>query len=143
MFDLPTTEEEIDLFLSAFETCTLPKERWTHAAHILGGACYVHRLGEREALDHMRFSVQRYNVAVGGQNTATSGYHETVTGFWIKLLAAFLVTRQPISRADFATLAVSHFSPQRDIYTRYYSYDLIADTAARAQWRAPDLQPLP
>jgi hypothetical protein len=140
---LPATEENIDLFLAAFEAGTLPKERWTHSAHILGGACYVHRLGEAAALDHMRSSVQRFNLAVGGQNTTTSGYHETVTAFWIKLLAAFLTSNQPITRADFATLAVAHFAPQRDIYTRYYSYNLIDSIEARAHWQPPDLQPLP
>ena len=28
--------------------------------------------------------VGRYNEAVGGKNTETSGYHETITVFWIK-----------------------------------------------------------
>jgi hypothetical protein len=143
MFDLPTTEEEIDLFLSAFEAGTLPKERWTHAAHILGGACYVHRLGEAAALNHMRISVQSFNIAVGGSNTATSGYHETVTVFWIKLLAAFLATHQPIARTHFAALAVGHYASQRDIYARYYSYNLIGSSEARARWQPPNLQTIP
>jgi hypothetical protein len=141
--ELPSNEEDIDLFLTAFENGTLPKERWTHAAHIFGGACYVHRLGEAVALDHMRLSVKRYNIAVGGQNTPTSGYHETITVFWIKLLAAFLATHQPVARTDFAALAVSHLAPQRNIYARYYSYHLVDSSEARAHWQPPDLQPLP
>ena len=47
---LPTTEPEIDAFIHDFESGTLPKARWTHAAHILTGACYVHRLGEEQSL---------------------------------------------------------------------------------------------
>jgi hypothetical protein len=39
MTPLPATETEIDEFLAAFESATLPKERWTHAAHLLAGAC--------------------------------------------------------------------------------------------------------
>jgi len=84
---LPITEPEIDAFIAAFEAGTLPKEQWTHAAHILTGACYVHALGEAAAIDRMRDRVSAFNLAVGGQNTPTSGYHETVTVFWIKLLA--------------------------------------------------------
>ena len=139
---LPTTEEEILLFLTAFEDGTLPKERWTHGAHLLAGAWYIHQLGESDALNHMRTCVQRYNVAVGGQNTSASGYHETVTVFWIKILEAFLERKQPIDPTAFATAAVNHFIPQRDIYSRFYDYDVVASTEARARWVPPNLQPI-
>jgi hypothetical protein len=139
---LPKSEAEISAFLAGFEDGSLPKERWTHAAHILGGACYVHRLGEAAALDHMRMCVKRYNEAVGGKNTATSGYHETVTAFWIKLLHAFLLEKQPIDRAEFATLTVEHYASQRDIYQRYYDFDVVASTEARARWIPPNLKPI-
>ena len=140
---LPATEEDIDIFLAAFEDGTLPKERWTHAAHLLGGACYVYQLGAEAALNHMRICVPRYNIAVGGENTFDSGYHETVTIFWIKLLAAFLAEQQPVTRAEFAARAVAHFASPWDVYGRYYSYNVIRNTEARAHWRAPDLLPLP
>ena len=38
----------------------------------------------------MRDGVRRYNVATGGKNTEDSGYHETLTCFWIAVAAAFL-----------------------------------------------------
>jgi hypothetical protein len=139
---LPATESEIIDFLAAFEDGTLPKERWTHGAHLLAGAWYVHQFGEARALDHMRTCVQRYNLAVGGQNTATDGYHETVTVFWIKLLHAYLQLKQPIDPTAFATAAVDHFIPQRDIYRRYYDYDIVASTEARSSWFPPNLQPI-
>ena len=139
MNNLPTTHEEIACFIAAFEAGALPKELWTHGAHLLGGAWYVHLLGEEAALKHMRGCVQRYNVAVGGQNTATSGYHETVTIFWIKLLSTFLLNRQPMARSEFVNLAVAHFEPQRDIYARYYDFDVIASAEARARWIPPNL----
>ncbi|WP_263380641.1 hypothetical protein [Granulicella paludicola] len=142
MNHLPTTEEEMTSFLAAFETGALPKERWTHGAHLLGGAWYVHLLGEEAALKHMRGCVQRYNVAVGGQNTPTSGYNETVTAFWIKLLNEFLKSRQPMARSEFVNLAVTHFEPQRDIYARYYDFDVIASIEARVRWIPPNLAAL-
>jgi hypothetical protein len=139
---LPITEDEIDAFLAGFEDGSLPKERWTHGAHILGGACYVHRLGEAAALDHMRTCVLRFNEAIGGKNTETSGYHETVTAFWIKLLHAYLMTKQPMGRAEFAGMAVEHFVSQREIYRRYYDFDIVGSTEARARWVPPNLQAL-
>jgi hypothetical protein len=137
MTALPATEIEIDEFLAAFESGTLPKERWTHAAHLLAGACYVHCLGQESAINHMRTCVRRYNEAVGGKNTATSGYHETITVFWIKVLDALLFQAQPITRAEFAALAVERFASQRDLFRRFYDFDVIASTEARAVWIPP------
>ena len=137
MTPLPSTEVEIDEFLAAFEAGTLPKERWTHGAHLLAGAWYVHGFGQAAAINHMRTCVRRYNEAVGGKNTATSGYHETITVFWIKVLDALLLETQPIARAEFAALAVERFEAQRDLFRRFYDFDVIASTEARAEWIPP------
>jgi hypothetical protein len=140
MTPLPTTEVEIDDFLAAFESGTLPKERWTHAAHLLAGACYVHRLGQALAIDHMRQCVRRYNEAVGGKNTATSGYHETITIFWIKVLDTLFLQARPIDRGEFAALAVERYAGQRDLFRRFYDFDVVASTEARAVWIPPTLE---
>jgi hypothetical protein len=140
---LPHDESGIDAFIAAFEDGTLPKSSWTHAAHILTGACYVHAFGERAALDRMRSNVSAYNVAVGGQNTPTSGYHETVTVLWIKILARFCREHPALARAPFAVLAVENFAGQKDILRRYYDFDIVASSEARRAWHPPTLQPLP
>jgi hypothetical protein len=141
--ELPSNEMDIDAFIGAFEDGTLPKPRWTHGAHILTGACYVHGLGEAGAIDRMRARVSAYNLAVGGQNTPTSGYHETVTVLWIKILAQFRREHPALGRAAFATLAVEHFVGQRDILRRYYDFDIVGSTEARREWVAPTLLSLP
>jgi hypothetical protein len=140
---LPHDESGIDDFIAAFEDGTLPKPRWTHAAHILTGACYVHAYGERAALDRMRGRVSAYNEAVGGQNTPTSGYHETITVLWIKILTAFRREHPSLTRAPFAVLAVEQFAAQKDILSRYYDFDIIASQEARRTWQPPPLLPLP
>jgi hypothetical protein len=142
MDPLPTTEPEIDAFLEAFESGTLPKTRWTHAAHLFTGACYVHQLGEAAAIDHLRHAIPRYNEAAGGVNTETTGYHETITVFWLKVLAQLFAT-QPTetTRAAFATLAVERFANDRDILRRHYDFDILASTQARRTWIAPNIPP--
>jgi hypothetical protein len=142
MMELPCTETEIDAFLTAFEGCTLPKERWTHGAHLMTGACYVHGLGPVGALEKMRMCVRRYNESVGGQNTDTSGYHETITGMWIGLLAGLLRKVEPMERATFAALAVERFVGEREIFKRYYDFDVVKSVAARRSWVPPNLAPL-
>jgi len=151
---LPTTESGIDEFIAAFEAGTLDKSRWTHAAHILTGACYVHSFGEAAAIARMRERVSAFNLAVGGQNTPTSGYHETITIFWIKLIASTLATALgaprlasetwvgPPTRSPFAHDCVRNFAENRTIYADFYDFDLVASTEARRIWIAPNLRPL-
>jgi hypothetical protein len=136
---LPVTEQEIDEFVAAFEAGTLPKKRWTHGAHVLTGAWYVHGMGESAAIDKMRLCVSRYNEAVGGKNTDTSGYHETITIAWIKLLAKLLRESRPVERAAFAALAVERFAGDRDALRRYYDFDLADSVEARRTWVPPTL----
>jgi hypothetical protein len=139
MAAFPLTEPEIDAFLAAFEGCTLPKDRWTHQAHLLAGACYVYTFGEHAAIDRMRLCLSRYNESVGGKNTDASGYHETITIAWIKLLARLLRESPPTERTAFATLAVERFGTDRNILRRYYDFDLADSVEARRTWVAPTL----
>jgi hypothetical protein len=142
MTKLPEDEEEIDAFLAAFEGCTLAKEEWTHGAHILTGACYVRELGREAAIDKMRVCVRRFNESVGGKNTETSGYHETITVMWLRLLHGLWLESQPMGKAAFARLAVERFEPQKAVFREYYGFDVVGSTEARLGWVEPDLKPL-
>lgn len=137
MVALPTTELEIAAFVEAFEACTLPKERWTHGAHVLTGAWYVHALGEAAATDRMRVCVSRYNEAMGGKNTATSGYHETITVFWIKVLSVLCAAAGEVGRAEFARAAEARFGQERKLHQRFYDFDVVGSEEARRVWVAP------
>lgn len=138
---LPLTEAGIDAFLSAFEGGTLPKAQWTHSAHLFTGACYLHMLGEAAAIQQLRACIQRYNEAVGGKNTDTSGYHETITIAWIKVLDRLRRESEPMERAAFARLAVERFAGDRDILRRHYSFDVVNSVEARSTWVPPTLAP--
>ena len=85
----------------------------------------------------MRIAIRRYNEAMGGQNTASSGYHETVTVFWIKVLAAFRAKEETLSRAEFAKLSVRYFAQRRDLFAEFYDFDIVASTEARLAWISP------
>jgi hypothetical protein len=44
-----------------------------------------------------------------------------------------------MERAAFAALAVNRFVEQRDIFRRYYDFDVVKSTEARLQWVEPNL----
>jgi len=139
---LPVTEHEINVFLTEFEGGTLPKAEWTHAAHLLTGACYVHALGREAAVGKMRECVRRHNESVGTKNTETSGYHETITVMWIRLLDGLRQEARSMERAAFAALAVERFEPHRAAFREYYDFDVVASTEARRFWVEPTLKSL-
>jgi hypothetical protein len=97
----------------------------------------VHALGEAAAIERMRLCVSRYNEAVGGKNTETNGYHETITIAWIKVLAALLRQCAPIDRAPFAALAVERFAGNKNYLQRFYDFDLVNSVEARRTWIPP------
>ena len=138
-----TTSETFEDFLRGFEQGTLPKPEWTHGAHVAAAASYLFDSNVEAVLPQMRARISAYNVAVGGANTPTSGYHETLTHFWLLVVAELLRQREPVSRLDAARQAVAVFAEARTLHSLYYSGDVVNDTAARFTWRPPDLLPLP
>ena len=80
-------DEEIYLLVKAFEERTLPKSEWTHAAHLTVGLyyCYHNPLGVAKNL--MSDGIYWLNDTHGTANTETSGYHETITIFWLETVA--------------------------------------------------------
>jgi hypothetical protein len=133
----PRTEHELDAFVLAFEEGTLPRSRWTHEAHLVVGANFVFLLGEEAATDWMRKRVRAYNDAVGTANTATSGYHETLTRMWIRVLAQLLREQPASDRLAFVRLSVERLGPLRNLHTLLYDFDVVKDQRARAEWVEP------
>lgn len=138
---LATDYEGLQALVQAFETGALPKAEWTHAAHVAMGAHYVFLLGEADALVTMRVRVRAYNDAVGTINSTTSGYHETLTRFWIAVLARLYDVHPTESRWDFVQRAVALYGGRRDLHGAYYNVDVVKSVDARQTWIAPDYWP--
>lgn len=135
------TDDEI---LQGFENGSFPHDQWNHAAHLRVAGCYLLAHPQEEALRRMREGVRRYNESTGGKNTDDSGYHETLTRFWIAVAGAFLAgLANNTSRAERIQALVSEFGSRRDLFRDYYSFDVVKSRAARRDWIAPDVKPLP
>lgn len=131
------SRESFDAFVKAWESGQLPKVDWTHAAHVAMGACYVVRYGDA-AVDELRRGIKRHNAAVGTLDTATSGYHETLTCFWTGVVSRLVKGQRDPWLA--AREAVREVGEARDLHRQYYSFDVVRDAAARAAYVPPDLQ---
>lgn len=136
------TAADIRELIYGFESGTLPKEKWTHEAHLLMALWYLWSYSSDEAIPRICEGIQKYNIASGGQNTDTSGYHETLTLFWISVVAKFL--EKHILETSIEALAnqlVEEKYPTSLLFN-YYSRDQVFSVQARKEWIEPDIKPL-
>jgi hypothetical protein len=141
---MPWTLEDIHRLRAGFDDHTLPEADFKHPAHIAVGTTYVCELGAEGALAHLRRALPRYNESQGGQNTDTSGYHETLTRFWVDRLAEFVAgLPQGLTSSECALAAVETFGSRARLHEEYYSFDVVKSLEARRGWLAPDKEPRP
>jgi hypothetical protein len=123
---------------------TLPREEWTHEAHV---ATTLYLLLRRRDLDldaELPGLIRRYNESVGGVNSDTEGYHETITRVFLHGVRLFL------SEADAAAplhdlvneLLVSAMG-RREWPLRFYSPERLFSVEARKHFIEPDIGALP
>ena len=131
-----------DRLAQAFVDCTLPKEEWTHAAHLRVGLWHRLHMPAEEALDALRERISRYNLSTGGVNTDTDGYHETITRLYVVLIDRWVASADP--RRDVDELADEMVAAlgDRELPYRHYTRDRLFSMDARRGWVPPDLLPL-
>jgi hypothetical protein len=132
---------EIETRIVEFEACQIPREEWTHHAHLTMALWYLHRY-PADAVEHIRAGIQRYNQASSDGTQSSIGYHETITLFWTAVLRQHLsdVARQGLV---FVVNQLASGSAHKDLILTFYSRARLFSDAARAQWVPPDLKPLP
>lgn len=137
------TITEAEQLVQGFISCNLPKEEWTHEAHLIGGIYILAHFGEN-AMDEMRSCLQRYNLSVGGVNDDHNGYHETMTYFWLWLLRKKFggATGQALwSQDTLDELLTDESLAERNCWREYYSEEVMKSVTARRQFVVPDKLP--
>lgn len=133
------THRPLSDFIAAFEEGTLPREEWTHAAHLVMALWYVHRYPAHEAERRICEGIKHYNNAVGVISTPTSGYHETLTLFYTHALKRFVAASAPdLSTTALVETMLASDIADREYPLRFYSKERLFSPEARAAWAEPD-----
>ncbi|WP_340315965.1 hypothetical protein [Rhizorhabdus argentea] len=122
---------------------TLPKEQWTHEAHL---ATCLWILTERPEIlpeRDMREIISGYNAAIGGLNDDQSGYHDTITQCFIAGIRKWLARTGATSLLDRVNGLLLEPEGQRDWPLRFYSRASLFSVEARRRRTAPDVKYLP
>jgi hypothetical protein len=140
--DAPYSDEQVADLAARLLDRSLPKEAWTHAAHLTATLRLVRTRNENLERD-MPGIIQTYNVAVGGVNDDTSGYHETITQAYLAAIRAF-VAALPAETSDSEASARLLATPMGDKAwpLTFWSRERLFSVAARRGWVEPDLKPL-
>jgi hypothetical protein len=136
-----TTGEMLEL-VRRFEDCTLPREEWTHAAHLTVALWHLLQFDWPEALARVRRGIKRYNAAHGIVTTPTGGYHETLTIFWLRTVRAYLEAERNEARALVHLANELAATADKGLPLRHYTRERLFSPEARATWVEPDLEPL-
>lgn len=121
---------------------TLPREEWTHEAHIAACVWIARERPDIVPERDMRDIISRYNVAVGGVNDETQGYHETITQVYIAAVRAHLSEQANASLIDSVNALLLSERGRRDLPLRHYSRELLFSVSARMAFVEPDIKSL-
>lgn len=141
-------EQGIDAFARRFQARDVSRAEWTHEAHLAVGLWHVARFGAGEALARLRTGIRALNETNGVANTATGGYHETITHAYVILIDAFLAARGVTSPSqdrdvqDDVEALLGDALADRSALLRYWSRERLLSSEARASWLDPDRVPL-
>ncbi len=122
---------------------SLPRPDWTHEAHL--AAC-LYLLRERPDIDvdaQIAPIISGYYAAVGGVNDDAQGYHDTITRVFVHGVRLHLAASGAVGLAESVNALLASPIGARDWPMAFYSHERLFSVAARRNYVAPDLAPLP
>lgn len=122
----------------------LPKEEWTHEAHLATTTYLLLRHPEIDLDQALPDLIRRYNERVGGVNSDSEGYHETITRVFLAGVRLFLgeADRTEPLHELINELLLSPMG-RRDWPLRFYSAERLFSVEARRNYALPDLKTIP
>ena len=123
---------------------TLPRADWTHEAHLAATTWLLTRRPDIDIDAELPGIIRAYNESVGGVNSDSEGYHETITRLFLHGVRLFLAEadlEQPLHELVNELL----LSPmgRRDWPLRFYTPERLFSVEARRNFVAPDIASLP
>lgn len=133
------TYSEVKKLVRGFEDGSFPAKEWTHKAHFVMALWYLYHEPLHKARQLIKEGIKKFNVLNGGKNTDESGYHETITEFYIQVLLHFQMSfaehqdlNDMLSEMDDAEFLEKEFP------LRFYQKEVLFSKEARLNWVAPE-----
>lgn len=138
------SDAEIEHLGEGLLACTLAREEWTHEAHLAATTYLLVRRPEIDLDEELPGIISRFNESVGGVNSDTEGYHETITRVFLHGVRLFLIEARAGARLH-EIVNDLRLSPmgRRDWPLRFYTRERLFTVEARRTYVTPDVAALP
>jgi hypothetical protein len=138
------SDAEIERIGEGLLARSLPREDWTHEAHLAATAYLLSRRPDIAIDQELPGIIRRYNESVGGVNSDSEGYHDTITRVFLHGVRLFLAEAsagQPLHTLVNELL----LSPigRRDWPLRFYTPARLFSVEARRAFVPADIAALP
>src|SRR3954468_11289061 len=123
---------------------TLPRAEWTHEAHLAATTYLLTRRPDIDLDKELPGIIRRFNESVGGVNSDSEGYHETITCVFLHGVRVFLPEADPAEPLhELVNELLLSPMGRRDWPLRFYSRERLFSVEARREFIVPDLRALP
>ncbi|HYT12754.1 MAG TPA: hypothetical protein VEL12_08200 [Candidatus Nitrosopolaris sp.] len=127
-----------DEFLHAFFSAELPNSDFHHRDHLRLAWLMVRRHGLAAAETRVAEGIQHF----AAKNGHAARYHDTMTRFWVRLVAHAVANKPEIQDFE-AFLEAYPMLLDPALPFRHWRREAMFTPEARAEWTEPDLVPLP
>ena len=139
-----SSDAEIFHLGERFLARALPKDEWTHEAHLATSTWLLLRRPDIDVDEELPNLIRRYNEIVGGVNSDSEGYHETITRVFLAGVRLFLGEADPTEPLhELVNELLLSPMGRRDWPLRFYSRERLLSVEARRNFVSPDLTALP
>lgn len=143
MNDAAPLERSMDEhFLAEFQARRWPLERWHHRDHVKLAYLYLMRYGLDGASLRFPRDIRAHNAVHHIPERIDSGYHETMTQAWLRLVYLALCEYGPAATADEFTDQHPELL-EKKMLRLFYSRERFMCEQAKREFIEPDLAPLP
>jgi hypothetical protein len=147
-----TSDAEIAHIGEGLVARTLQRPEWTHEAHLAATTYLLLRRSDIDVDAQLSGLIRSYNESVGGVNSDSEGYHETITRVFLRGVRLFLSgvkgtvpsgTVPGIPLHELVNELLLSPEGRRNWPLRFYSAERLFSAEARRDFIAPDLALLP
>jgi hypothetical protein len=130
-------DAEVAELVRGFEACEIHPAEFKHYQHLTVALWYVAHLPYDEAREKMKTRIKRLAASYG-----KTGYHETITEFWLRKVRKFLDGIENSDSISARTNQLIETYADKNLIFDYYSKEVLDSQQARTGWIEPDLKPL-
>jgi len=131
------TNDQIKTVVDDFESCRTDKSDFKHTDHLTVAVCYLQNLTVSEATRRLHDALLRF---VDHHGVDRRKYNETITVFWLEMVADKLSSLPPTTSLVEQCNAVVNSLNNAGLPLEYYSAELLFSDRAREMFVEPDLK---